>query len=202
MRRRIGKDKWYRLSRGNREFADGRQVLTDEMNRSAQHDHVGTGDSPQHAVLEPSDPGNDCTVAEPQHELGAHGHLAPLANHETNHARTRSGQRHEIDQRDCAVAAFEASFQNQRIRPITTAHNGPAVPRRNLPVSVAIGAEQRREAGVGIEARPAQPIERAIARHQSGGLAIADQSVIFDTRRHEELCPEIDDHFDVALAML
>ena len=43
-----------------------------------------------------------------------------------------------------------------------------------------VGAEQRGEAGVGIEGRPAQPVDRAVAADQRRGLAIADQPVIFD----------------------
>ena len=42
------------------------------------------------------------------------------------------------------------------------------------------GAEQRRKAGVGIEGRPAQPVDRAVAADQRRGLAIADQPIIFD----------------------
>src|SRR5262249_26396714 len=64
------------------------------------------------------------------------------------------------------------------------------------------GSQKRGEASVGIEARPTQPIERTIARHQRGRLAIADQRVILDTRRHADLWPEIDDDLDVALAVL
>src|SRR4051794_27679610 len=41
-------------------------------------------------------------------------------------------------------------------------------------------SEQRGEAGIGVERGPAQPVDRAVAPDQSRGLAIADQTVIFD----------------------
>jgi hypothetical protein len=174
MRGRIGENEWHGLSRGHREFADGGQVLTDEVNRRPQHDHVRAGDSPQRAVVEPRDPGHDCAVAEAQHKLGAHCHLTLLAHHETNHARAHRRHRHEIDECDHALAAFETSFQNQRVRPISTGDGGPAITRRDLPMSVITRAEKRGEAGVRIEAWPTQPVERAIARDERGRLAIAD----------------------------
>src|SRR5262245_64800192 len=69
-------------------------------------------------------------------------------------------------------------------------------------MAVLFGAEKRGEASIGIETRPTQPIERAVARDQRGRLAIADQRVILDTGRHEHLWPEIDDDLDVAFAVL
>src|SRR5207245_9844820 len=45
-------------------------------------------------------------------------------------------------------------------------------------------------------------IERAIARDQRSRLAIADQRVILDTRRHADLWPEIDDDLDLAFTVL
>ncbi len=41
-------------------------------------------------------------------------------------------------------------------------------------------AEQGREAGVAVEARPAQPVDRAVAVDQRRGLAVADEAVVFD----------------------
>src|SRR5215470_4060442 len=61
---------------------------------------------------------------------------------------------------------------------------------------------RRSKAGVRIETRPTQPIERAIAPEQGGGFAIADQCVILDTRGHDALRHEIDDHLDVTFAVL
>src|SRR3954464_8125166 len=42
-------------------------------------------------------------------------------------------------------------------------------------------AEQGRKTGVGIESRPAQPVDRAITADKGRRLTIADQPVIFDS---------------------
>lgn len=47
-------------------------------------------------------------------------------------------------------------------------------------------AEERGKARAGIEAREAEPIDGTIAPDQSGGLAIADQGVVFN-RCHNPL---------------
>src|SRR5262245_65638934 len=44
--------------------------------------------------------------------------------------------------------------------------------------------QQRGEARRRIETRPAQPIDRAVAADQGRRLAVADQSVVFDAKRH------------------
>jgi hypothetical protein len=43
-----------------------------------------------------------------------------------------------------------------------------------------LAAEQRRETGAGIEARKTEPINGPVARYQSGGMAVADQCIIFN----------------------
>ena len=54
-------------------------------------------------------------------------------------------------------------------------------------------AEQRGKARVGIEARPAQPVDRAVARHQRGRFAVPDQRVISNADSHRSSQPEVDD---------
>src|SRR5688572_23769999 len=55
---------------------------------------------------------------------------------------------------------------------------------RNQPAAMLGRAEQRREAGARIEARQTEPIDRAIARDERRALAVADQRVVFNVRRH------------------
>jgi len=50
--------------------------------------------------------------------------------------------------------------------------------------AVLLGPEQRRETGIGVEARPAQPVDRAVAADQRGALAIADQHIVLDASCH------------------
>src|SRR4029077_13423609 len=50
-------------------------------------------------------------------------------------------------------------------------------------MAVVRRAQQWGETGSRIEPRPAQPIDRAAIGHERGGLAVADQRVVFDPRR-------------------
>ena len=48
----------------------------------------------------------------------------------------------------------------------------------DLPAAIFFRAEQRGEAGVGIEARRAEPVDRAIKPDERACVRIADKSVI------------------------
>ena len=54
------------------------------------------------------------------------------------------------------------------------------LPRRDQPSAILRRAEQRREAGRRVEARQAEPVDRAVAADQSRRHQIADQTVILD----------------------
>src|SRR5262249_4627411 len=56
--------------------------------------------------------------------------------------------------------------------------------RAQRPAAVLVVADQRREAGVRIEPRRAQPVDRSGARHQRAGEGVPDQPVVLDLRRH------------------
>src|SRR5262249_5236633 len=44
--------------------------------------------------------------------------------------------------------------------------------------------QQRRKAGFGIEARPAEPIDRTVTPDQRGGAHVSDHRVVFDAGYH------------------
>ena len=48
-------------------------------------------------------------------------------------------------------------------------------------------AEQRREAGRGVEARQAEPVDRAVAADQRSRLRVADDGVVFDGQAHGDV---------------
>src|SRR5439155_20438093 len=56
---------------------------------------------------------------------------------------------------------------------------------RGQPAAVLGLAQQGGEAGAGVEARQAQPIDRPVAAHQGGGVTIAEQGIILDARGHD-----------------
>ena len=76
----------------------------------------------------------------------------------------------------------EARFKNERVAAIAPRDPNVVIARRDPPAAMLVVAEQRGEAGFGIETRPAQPVDRAVAPDQGGGLAIADQGMVLDAR--------------------
>src|SRR5436309_293845 len=81
-----------------------------------------------------------------------------------------------------ASGGLELGFEDQGVGAVLPAQL--AFSRRgNLPAAMLRRAEKRGEAGARVEARPAQPVDRAVAPDQRGGLAVADQRVIFNSQR-------------------
>ena len=183
VRRRIDQQEWDGLAVGDGELADRGHVLAVDMHRGVQQHHVRSGDGAERAAFDAGHPRHDAAVAEAQNELGAHGELAALADDDAHDRRIAGAQRHEIDHRRRAVCGLEMGFENKRIRPVAARDLGRFA-RRDQPATVLRRAEQRGKAGFRIEARPAQPIDRAVARYQRGALAVADQRVVFDGRGH------------------
>src|SRR5579871_5805667 len=55
---------------------------------------------------------------------------------------------------------------------------------REPPTTVVRRADQCRKAGTAVEAGPAKPVHRSVARDQCGGLAISDDGIVFDLCGH------------------
>ncbi len=184
MRPRVSENERNGVAAGDDKFADRRHVLAAEMNGRAQHRHVRSGDGAKRAVLQAGDPRDDGAVAEPQYQLGTHLQFALRPDDQTHDLGMVAVERHEVDQRRRSLVGFELGLEDQRARPIA-AGDARFFLRRHQPAAVLRRAEQRRKAGVRIEARPAQPVDRAVARHQRGALAVADQGIIFGLARHD-----------------
>ena len=56
--------------------------------------------------------------------------------------------------------------------------------RAELPAAVLVVAEEGREARGGVEARQAQPVDRAVGADQGGGVPVADHRVVLDRAAH------------------
>src|SRR3954454_166555 len=54
------------------------------------------------------------------------------------------------------------------------------------------GAEQGRKARIRIEARPAQPVDRAVRADECGAFAVPNECVVLDPRRNELAFPRHD----------
>ena len=72
------------------------------------------------------------------------------------------GRRHEVDDADGAAVTDELGLQDQRVAAVALASLAHRHGRPQRPAAVLVVADERREARVGVEARGAEPVERAL----------------------------------------
>ena len=78
---------------------------------------------------------------------------------------------------------LEYRLQDHRAGPVLPADTHRRLGGGDAPAPVVRRADQRGKAGRAVEARPAQPVDRAVAADQRGTVAVADHRVILDPRR-------------------
>ncbi len=154
------------------------------MRVRAHQNRVRTGNAPQGLIVDPRHPRHRRAIAEAQHQFGVHFHAAAFADHQTHEMRAVAARRHEIDQRHRAIGGLEPRLQDQRVGAIAAGGRLDLALRRDQPATILVCAQQRGKAGVGVESRPAQPIDRAVAADQSGRAQITDQCIVFYSRGH------------------
>lgn len=120
------------------------------------------------------------TETEPDHQIHAHLHMAAVASNEANDIGRRGARRHKINQRDGTVGGFKTGLENETVSTIVMARPLDLFRRSDPPMTVAFIAQEGCKAGVGIEARPAKPVERPRPVDERDGLAVADNSIVFD----------------------
>ena len=130
-------------------------------------------------------PGDRRTVAEAQDELHAQCNFTLVSPYHADQVRSLPVRNHEIDQRRLAVGGREAGFQNERVLPVAPRDADRVVGRTDQPAPVGWRTEESGEAGIGVKARPAQPVYRAVSSHQGRGTAVANQGIMFDWRTHQ-----------------
>ncbi len=177
---------------GHLEVGDRGQALAMHGDVGMQDDPIRTANGAEAVVL-PLHPGDDAAVIEAEHELHVHGHFAADSLDDADQHRGVGAERHEIDDIDRAAIGFVARFEHQRLAPIASPRRPALGGGSKLPAAVLGCAEQGGEAGVGIEARHAKPIDRAVAADQCRRLVVADQGVILDFRRHRRSAPSWQD---------
>ena len=99
--------------------------------------------------------------------------------------RSSTPMRHEVDQPHRAGGGGEKRLQNQAVAAIAPGRAERRAflslyGRRDQPAAMFRGAQKGGEAGIRIETRHAQPVDRAVAADQRRGAAIADHGIIFD----------------------
>ena len=163
------------------EFRSRRPIFVDQLDGRVEPHGVGTGDRDD-ALDRALDPGHEPAVIET--EGNAHRYLdrTGIAANETNDLVDEfvAGRRHEIDDRRRAGFGLEAGFENGGAGPIAARDADIARFGANAPRAVPLVAQQRGEDRAGIEARQAEPIDRAVARDERRAVRVADDAVILD----------------------
>jgi hypothetical protein len=149
-----------------------------------QEDHIRTGDGAKRPVSHVVDPRHAGPVVEAQNQFHAQADPSPITADHTDDVGIAPPGRHEVDHGDRATGGLETGFQDERVGAVAADRPHVVVNRRNQPAPVLRSAEERGEAGAGIEPRPAQPIDRPMPRHQGRGFAVADEGVVFERRAH------------------
>jgi len=80
------------------------------------------------------------------------------------------------------IVGLEDGLQDQRVGAVTALFAARHRRRGEEPAPVFRLAEQRGEAGAGIEAREATPIDRPVTADQRGRLQVPDQRIVLDPR--------------------
>jgi len=102
----------------------------------------------------------------------------------SDHIRAAIAVRHQIDDLDLAFLRHPARDEHECVATVL-ARGGDGRPLRgDPPVALLEVAQQGAEGAGGVEARQAQPVDVPVATDQRPGVAIADQCIVFDGKRH------------------
>ena len=131
--------------------------------------------------VELGDPRNDGAVREAKNELDVHRHFAAHAHHHAHQLGLRADRRHEVDDRDRAALGDEGRLEDHAVAAVAALDAGDIAGGRDPPPPMLGIAKEGGEAGAGIEARPAEPVDRSVAADERARLAVTDECVILDS---------------------
>ena len=174
-----------RLAGTHHEVAAGGEVLAAQRHVGAQQHLIGPDDGAQPIGAAPH-PRHGAAVVEPEQDLGLHFDGTGFAAHQAHQVDLVLVRRlrHEVGEGHGSAGGLEPCLQDRGARKIAARHSRPGFGRADDPAAVLDAPQERGETGGRIEARQAQPIDRAVAVHERRGARIADQSVVFDQARH------------------
>lgn len=178
------------LARRDGEVRTGAEVLAvgGALVRGAQPYGVRSGDR-HPAALGGAHPGHHPPVVEPQPQHPAHLDAAAEPLDDPYDIGLTVALRHEVGDPDAARAGLPDGVEDQRVAAVGALGAGVGVPGPQAPVAVVLAAEERGEAGTGIEARQAQPVDGPVAADECGGLQVADERIVLDTWVHSAPLP-------------
>src|SRR5215212_3768333 len=89
-------------SLANTEVGDGSRILPTQLHRRAKPHRVGTRHGHQ-ICIDPTYPGHDVSVIEPQPQVHAHGYAPADAFNDADDVHGLTADRHEVDQPDSSL---------------------------------------------------------------------------------------------------
>jgi hypothetical protein len=125
-------------------------------------------------------------VVEAHHKFRLENNPARPASHGPHQIGTVR-RNHEINHRRAASLGLELGFEDQGAGTVASLDAEQRILGCKKPPAVIGVSQQRGKASSRIEAGPAQPIDRAVAADQSRRLAVADERIVFDSKRHRSL---------------
>ena len=156
-----------------------------EILTRTQNEQMRPGDGPQGSVMQAGDPGHGAPVIEADDQFGVHADAAALALDDADHAGGVQAHRHAVDDGDAAVVGVGVGFEDQAVVAVAAARGPDLAGGGDAPATVFRRAEQSGEAGAGVETRQTQPVDGAVAADQGGGVAVAEEGIIFDAAGHD-----------------
>lgn len=154
-----------------------------ERHVGGEQERVGPGHRPDPPGRS-AHPRHHRAVVHADHQVHAHGHTAAAAHHLADQHRRPVAPGHAVHDRHRAAVGLELGLQDQGAVAVVARAGGGSAAREDREAAVLGPAHQGREAGPRIEAGQAEPVDRAAARDQGCGLAVADQRVVLDGIGH------------------
>ena len=99
-------------------------------------------------------------VVEADRQVGRDLDLTAHALDDPDEDRVLLPRRHEVDDANRALGQLEGRLQHERVGPVPACYPLRLVSRREQPATVLGVPEQGREAGAGVEAGEAEPVDR------------------------------------------
>lgn len=115
--------------------------------------------------------------------MQTHRDLAGSSLDQSDDRRVAVARRHEVDQSDPPVLGAEDRLQHHGALTVRATDMRRGISGVDAPPPVVRGAEQSREAGTAVEARPTQPVDGPVTANESGARAVSDQCIVFDGER-------------------
>lgn len=160
-----GQDEGHLVAFGHLELADRRPALAAQWHGRVHLNGVRTADRAEAAFRAPH-PRRDAAVIESNDQFRAHADSSAHAANQPHDVGLSSPYRHAVGERDRAGIGLERGVEHERVAAVRTGYASNWVGRGDEPPAVLGRAEQRREAGRGIE--PGEAPSRSSRRERRG----------------------------------